>query len=497
MKTSEPADTSTDYSGLPAGLDVLALKFAAHPLANLETYKYFNQHGPMADTVKAHYVTAALNGNTPEAPQFFYPEIDVEALIAYRDELSLMLEEVVELGMTEEPVRILRESIANRVHEIGIMILSKLQSQQVSDGEMYLAVSRQLGRMMREIYGAPSAKHWRRVLGARLQQLSAVAHVPDVPREVQNAWRHLSQSLPDNLPIERSYMPDGATVEYYTRQLFQRMRPSLDAVEAGIESGEVPVHDGSMDAGAIVAATRLALKARDFTRWRVRLTDEANIDTCQADRTIYIPRTRRLTLKEFDAVVQSHEIDQHVARRENGDACGHPLIGGFGCTGYLSWEEGNGKVNEALVYGDVNSEAVANGYYFSVGLALGLDGRALSGRNFTQTFELIWRARLIEAYLDGRVEDAAEATRTIMFETFEHLRRIFRGTDGRVPGVVFTKDALTYYIGQTEVWRKWDRDMQLSEPQRQAEHRLERFAKIHPLRADHRRLTLAAIRGVA
>jgi len=54
---------------------------------------------------------------------------------------------------------------------------------------------------------------------------------------------------------------------------------------------------------------------------------------------------------------------------------------------------------------------------------------------------------------------------------------------------------MTYYPGQTEVWRKWDRDMELGEDERIQEHKLERAAKTDPTRPDHRRIvqrTLAA-----
>ena len=52
---------------------------------------------------------------------------------------------------------------------------------------------------------------------------------------------------------------------------------------------------------------------------------------------------------------------------------------------------------------------------------------------------------------------------------------------------------MTYYLGQVQVWRKWDADMALDEDARQQEHTLERSAKIDPLRPDHRRVAKRAL----
>ncbi|HKX23949.1 MAG TPA: hypothetical protein VJM46_01815, partial [Candidatus Saccharimonadales bacterium] len=247
----------------------------------------------------------------------------------------------------------------------------------------------------------------------------------------------------------------------------------------------------------VVLATRVALDALDIQGWDVQLTDESNVDTSQERSTIFIPSKRTkgdMTLEDFDAVILSHEIDQHMARRDNGDRSGEPILGGTGCAGYLSWEEGNGKANEALLAGKVDNEDSAFKHFLNGGLALGLDGER--GRNFGETFDLAWRMRYVAEYLEGKQVDEA-SRRTLMSKVYDDLRRIYRGTDGRSPGVVFTKDAMTYYLGQTDVWRKWDADMDLDEDARLAEHELERSAKINPLRGDHRRVAARALEAQA
>lgn len=469
--------------------DVLR-KFTEHPFANLETYKYFNQKGEQAATAKSIFLEAALSGSTPDAPNFIYPDINIDEIATRRDELTDILNAALALDMSDEANRLVREKVTERLHETGLLILTKLQSELSRDDPNYAAVSYQLGENLREVYGVPEVSHWQGILGYRLSLLSAVEEHSDVPDSIQSAWEFIRESLPNDLPIEKPYQPKPETLQWYAEQLKSRTALGQSLVNTALEHGELALNnEGQLDAPTIMAAAKLVLLARGIEGWDVQLTDEANVDTSQEKQTIFIPKNRFMTLGQFDAIIGSHEIDEHVARRDNGDKTGVPILGGSGCAGYLAWEEGNGKANEALLKGAVSNEESAFNFYLSGGLALGLDGMTDNGRNFGQTFDLVWRMRYVAAFLQGKLTgDSIDDQRAIMDKTVNSLNRIFRGTDGTNPGVVFTKDVMTYYLGQTEVWKKWDTDMQLSEAERIAEHNLERSAKIDPLRADHRRV---------
>ena len=461
-------------------------RFARHQFANLETYKYFNQHGPEAVAAKSEFIDAAMEGHTLAAPNFNYPALDVETLVARRDELTELLQDTLRLDMEVEENRLLREKVTDRLHEVGIMLLTKIQSEMDRTNPLYEAVSFQLGENMREVYGEPEVEHWRGILGYRLSLLAEVEDRADVPDSIRQAWEFVRDALPQDLPIVKPYQPQPDTMRWYGQQLEARLASSRAAVEAAIENGAIVLTDeGKLDCTNIVLATRAALDAQGIQDWDVQATDEANVDTSQEKQTIFVPTTRQMTLKQFDSVMLAHEIDEHVARRDNGDRTGEPILGGTGCAGYLGWEEGNGKANEALLAGEVKNKESAFNYFLSGGLVLGLDGER--GRNFGETFDLVWRMRYVTAYVEGKYKDGDEARRTIMDKTYDSLGRLFRGTDGRAPGVVFTKDAMTYYLGQTDVWR-----MGLDEASRRQEHELERSAKINPLREDHRRVALRA-----
>lgn len=480
-------------------LEALLERYNQHPVSTLETYKYFNQKGEETDKRKADFVTSSLEGNTPDSPGFAYDVIAVDDLIRTRDELTAMLQDFPTDSELDGRGKIVRENITNRLNEIGIMLLSKMQSELSTDDPMYEAVSYQLGENMREVYGVPEVEHWRGILGYRLSKLGKIEEMGDIPTAVSEAWAYIKEGLPVDLPIAKPYIPRPETLEWYKAQLDERLASSRHAIKQALDDGTISLNeDGKLEASEIVKAANIGLLERGASEWVAVMSTESNIDSTQSTQQMNIPEKRVMTLAEFDQVILGHEIDEHVVRRVNGDASGDPVLSGSGANGYLGWEEGNGKANEALIKGFVKSEASAFGFYLSGGLALGIEADSGRGRNFGQTFDLVWRMNYVAAELAGKNSgDTLVDQTTHMTKAVTHLYRLFRGTDGRVPGVILTKDVMTYYLGQADVFRKWDDDMErLTELERLREHTLERSAKINPLRPDHRAVASTALDSI-
>lgn len=474
---------------------VIMEAYRQHPFADMETYKFFNQSSEASMQSRVGFNAGVADGDTPTPPLFTYDAIDIDQLLSWRDDLTALADQIASCDLTNESNLLLRENITNRLHEVGLLALTKMQSELDPNDPRYDTISFQLGQNMQEIYGGPERTHWQGVLGYKLQQLIKVEEHPDVPPSVADAWEYIKADLPQDLAIREPYIPQTETIEWYSKQLKARIAPAQQAVSDAIARGEVVLDaEGKLDANNIVAATKIALRARGAVQWDAKLTDDSNIDTTQSSQTIHVPKGRKMDLATFDGVIQGHEVDMHVMTRVNGDASGEPVLGGTGCNGYLSWNEGHGKANEALLKGKASTEASAFTYYLSGGLALGLDnGR---GRNQAQTHALVWRMNYVSAFLKGKVnnDNYQDVKTDTVAKATKSLDRIFRGTDGKTPGVVFTKDVMTYYLGQVQVWRKWDADMALPEHERIAGHLLERSAKIDPLRPDHRRVAIAAFK---
>jgi hypothetical protein len=469
-------------------------EFPQHPLASLEPYEYFNKIGE--EDAKAAFVNAALLGRELTAPNFSYPAIDTAKLTVYSAELVEILEQVLTLDMEDVENRLLRAKVEERVREAHILLTTKMQSRLSPGDTDYRAVSIRLGTMMRQVYGTPKRTAWRGVLGYYLKTLSAIEERTAVPPGVLAVWDEVRSALPSNLPVTPPYQPRPETMEWYKSQLESRLSSTRAVVDKAIADGAIILNaDGKLECNAIVTATELSLACRGYGSWDVALTDESNINTLQDRSVTLIHKTRKLTPGIFYSIICGHEIDMHIAHRFNGEQSGIPILAGTGCSGSLVWEEGNGKANEALLKGSANELMVsAFRHYLSGGLALGLD-RSGRGRDFVRNFELLWRMRYVANFLKGKFTDDLKADmRSTMMSTVKSQYRIYRGTDGRFPGVIFTKDPMTYYPGEADVFRKWDKDMNLDEEERILEHELERSAKINPLLPDHRLIAQRATR---
>ena len=474
-------------------------RFNQHPIALLETYKLFNQGGDYGDVAKNAFLDSVTAGNTPESPGFSYPTLVTEELVQWRDDLTQLLDEVCHHNLNDEPTRLIRENISNRLAEVGIMLLAKMQSEWGKDDPNYEAISWQLKLNMQEVYGAPEPNHWRGILGARLAQIKSIqfdAEQSTLPPEIEDALAYINHEFNQTIPEEQPYMPKTETLQWYAARLMERCAESIELIKTAIEDDIVVLNvDNKLDYENIIRATKLVLGTRGFDAWDVQPTKDSNIDTTQRDMTIYIPETRKMSIAEFNKVIIAHEVDQHVARRVNGDRSGVAILGGLGCSDHLQWEEGAGKAGEALISGDVSLDSSAYGFFLTGGLIMGLDQPEQLGRNFGQTFDIVWRLNLLEKYNHGKLkDDIAGEVKDIQKKAYDHIRRLFRGTDGSVPGVFYPKDSVNYYQGQVEVWRKWDREMELlDDASRNKELAIERAAKINPLRHDHHRVVEASL----
>ena len=63
----------------------IAERYARHPLATLETYKFFNQNSESAQQSKQEFIEDVIAGGNMVAPQFNYPDINVDTLLQNPD----------------------------------------------------------------------------------------------------------------------------------------------------------------------------------------------------------------------------------------------------------------------------------------------------------------------------------------------------------------------------------------------------------------------------
>lgn len=183
----------------------------------------------------------------------------------------------------------------------------------------------------------------------------------------------------------------------------------------------------------IVKMFELALLKRGVP-WRVEVSQTALVvNVNYQDETIYIPAGREMSKMAAEALIE-HEIGIHLVRYYNGLQSSLLLLS-VGLNGYLKGEEGLASYRQFSI-DKGNLPGVIN--YLGVVLASGLYRN--QSWNFRQIFDFI------KEYLSflGYSEEYTKR------EAWLRALRTFRGSAGKLPTGVFTRD-LIYFEGYLEI----------------------------------------------
>ncbi|HLG90705.1 MAG TPA: hypothetical protein VI336_00870 [Candidatus Saccharimonadales bacterium] len=171
--------------------------------------------------------------------------------------------------------------------------------------------------------------------------------------------------------------------------------------------------------------------------------EDMSIKYNKDEKKFYIPSSRILKHDQLRAKIV-HEIG-HLTRGWNGSY--HSRDAENGLPEYLDAEDGLMSYGEEFITGKQHSNPTYVERYLGVGLLTGTVGGAK--KDFKDTFAAMWRARLLlenqNLITEGRdieVADIASARK----ESLMNAQRLFRGGDGRTPGLGWTKDKV-YYEG--------------------------------------------------
>ena len=138
-------------------------------------------------------------------------------------------------------------------------------------------------------------------------------------------------------------------------------------------------------------------------------------------------KARALTPEMIAGLIQ-HEIGVHAVRAKNGSDSELKLLQ-IGFDRYEIYEEGFATLLEQIAAG-ADDYAGFHGY-FAAGLAKGLDNH--DERNFAEVFNIL------AAYFEVCEGEDSEKAKEL---AWIRCLRTFRGTTGKVPGVIYTKDII-------------------------------------------------------
>ena len=166
--------------------------------------------------------------------------------------------------------------------------------------------------------------------------------------------------------------------------------------------------------------------------WKVRVQDEAlAVHLNYGDKTIYIPRNRKVTYVEARSIVE-HEVNVHLVRHING-VRSKLLLLSVGLDHYLKGEEGLANYKQTAV--DSSLPGCIN--YITVGLASGLYKN--TPWNFREIFDF---SKEYLSILGFSEYESAEMS-------WKRCLRVFRGATGKA-GSCFTRDSI-YFKGFLEI----------------------------------------------
>lgn len=180
--------------------------------------------------------------------------------------------------------------------------------------------------------------------------------------------------------------------------------------------------------------------------WKSVIDDRSvSINARQEDRTIRIPRQRKVKKTKLRALIQ-HEVYYHAGRRERGEQSKLMLLG-FGLHHYLRGEEGVALWAEQQVRGGKSFGEVDR--YLAIALARGVDGHP---RDFRTVFDVLKDYFLIELAQEQNHEPDIDTVHEAERKAWLRCVRTFRGTSCQHPGQVFMKDKI-YVEGNMRVWQ--------------------------------------------
>lgn len=208
----------------------------------------------------------------------------------------------------------------------------------------------------------------------------------------------------------------------------------------------VPEKKGLYSAADMAEVYSIALEDMklDQLGWHVVIDEEAtSMRVSMEDMIITMPSNRKALSHEEFAPKIVHEIG-HITRGLNGSYISRSAE--HGLPEYLDAEEGLMSYGEEFISGKRKGNITYIERYLGTGMMTGVDGVK---KDFKQVFATMWHARvllenadIIKNGHDLTSENIANAKENSLM----NAQRLFRGGDGKTPGVGWTKDK-AYYEG--------------------------------------------------
>lgn len=361
-----------------------------------------------------------LNDGMP-CPRLRYESIKTRDYVA-KEKALLALKEEIHTNLSINPA-IARSYVWEiNVRLAKLRMLRELQKTMLGENEKYHM--RRLSRYSDFVYGKPE---------------------PEIYRGVTEELYRKLESVKSILPIEKK--------DAYERLLSLANKPEsyLSSNEESSDTKAASENIESADAIRLYFEETIKEMGLDG-EWSVHVSKKGktNFSVASENKKVYIPAEEKLKFRPNPVTQKSirglivHELGTHALRSHNGSRSRLRLLS-TGMDRSVIGEEGLATYRAQQEMGDTKEYAGFDNY-FVASLAKGLDGGG--ERDFAQTFTI-----LCDYYSVCHRADEVKSKEM----AWARCMRIFRGTTGTVPGVIFTKD-IVYRKGNIATYTLMKKD---------------------------------------
>ncbi|MFC1633165.1 tyrosine/phenylalanine carboxypeptidase domain-containing protein [Patescibacteria group bacterium] len=363
----------------------------------------------------------AFINNEVDNPTLDYPKLDLESLQEHEGYLVEFKKDLLLNEANENIRQIYRWKVNEKIAENRMMQASV-------NGDM-----RHFERYSKFVYGEPSPEIFAGVINMIREQ--AQSNLGSSNKELDEISQRVLAQLPD--------FPEAKTIAL----------PSQKAIDSAygktiLELGDlvqISEEQEEYDAKEMKEIFQAALNNIEVNDWNVVVSEQnkATMSVDQESKQVLIPKNKKVTFEKLKGLL-AHEIGTHIVRRKKGERSRLKLLS-LGLDRYEKGEEGLSTMAEQALSGNMQDYAGIVGH-LSIGLAKGIGGKP---KDFRQLFNVMTDIYTMNRLAEGKnLEKAQDLARK---RAWNNCVRVFRGTDCKTPGVVFTKDII-YREGNIGVW---------------------------------------------
>lgn len=430
------------YTGETQNLPPRNVEELAIALADLDPKPVTNFTPDNLEEVMSDFLDGKIHNPTTAT----YSKLDVIDFQAKEAQYTALLDEV--LSHPDIPGKhghVYRDFVARAIN-INELMAQAVEYRRAADPEAADRAKARFTELNHELYGKPEMGV---ATSMALEVIADTESIEDADiRRMRDEFINLlpqqmlevSDGLPVRLePSEEARQLAGRCVKYVYGPLLRRADEVIAAIS---KERNMPEEDLKITPQEIALIFQTIID-NEFpsSGWHAEIKSANAINVVCTDKTVVVPEKRQPATVDKVRGLVVHELGVHMMRSIVGE--GADLIPlRFGLAGVGEAEEGLAKVMESVLTDD----AARTGYQHYLTATL-----LNNGYDFRDAFEVMWRYKVLDAYLDESQDVTESFIEKQKKGTFKFMFRAIRGTN-ELP----LHMTLNYFNGTHKIWEYID-----------------------------------------